>query len=210
MTLGDVGISKVEEGVYAMGGTLTMNKGTTISFMGAHGYGVYVGKYVTRASLNDVTIKGDGSGMGVEVWGGEGTVRLEEVKISEVKMGVVMMGGKSLTLNKVEISKVTTGVAMMGTGNLTISGGVISQLQTGVSVEGKGSLTIDEGTKIEFTNGYGVMVGRGMRASLKGTKITGEGSGYGVYVGGGTVLLEKVTIEGKEKSTGLYMAQGAV
>ncbi|ENN90511.1 right-handed parallel beta-helix repeat-containing protein [Bartonella schoenbuchensis] len=118
-----------------------------------------------------------------------------------------------MTLNMVNILKVQTGVSAEGSQlTVTLSGGVkISNVRTGVAMTGSGKLAVEDGTKIEFKDGYGVMVG-GVNARLTGAKIMGSGSGYGVYAMGGKVLLEKVTIEGdgKGKGTGLYMTRGAV
>ncbi|WP_158245042.1 hypothetical protein, partial [Bartonella bovis] len=65
MTMTDVTISNVAMGVEAVAGTLTIKGGTTITFTGGAGnYGVKVGKSVESATLDGVTIMGDGSGMG--------------------------------------------------------------------------------------------------------------------------------------------------
>ncbi|MGL2349522.1 right-handed parallel beta-helix repeat-containing protein [Helicobacter pylori] len=212
MRLEGVKIEGFETGVSAKGGTVTMNE---VKVEGVEMGITMVGKgSLTISGESAISFKGD-EGVGVIV-GGEVTAELTGSKIvgggNEKSTGVYAMGVGEMrvALDNVKISKVGKGVSVEGKGSLTISGGEISQVQTGVSVEGKGSLTIEKGTRIEFTNGYGVMVGRGMSASLKGTVIRGEGSGYGVYVGGGTVLLEKVRIEGNEKSTGLRVTQGAV
>ncbi|EJF88468.1 hypothetical protein, partial [Bartonella melophagi] len=70
VALEDVRISKVAMGVVmGKGKSLTISGNSTIDFKGAHG--VYMGSEVTSASLNDVTIKGDGKGKGVYVWGGK-------------------------------------------------------------------------------------------------------------------------------------------
>ncbi|WP_210160361.1 hypothetical protein, partial [Bartonella melophagi] len=83
------------------GGTLTIEKGTTISFMGNEGVGVIVGGGVTSASLTGTTITGDGSGMGVYAMGvGEMTVALDNVRISKVAKGVSVEGTGTLTMNK--------------------------------------------------------------------------------------------------------------
>ncbi|AQX31199.1 Right handed beta helix region [Bartonella schoenbuchensis R1] len=274
MMLDKVGISKVKTGVYAEKGTLIIEKGTTIDFKES-GWGVYVEKLVKSVNLNDVTIKGEESGMGTGVYAvggagnGELTISLEKVEISKVGKGVYARGGKSLmirgtteisfmgeygvkveglvstyltktrivgtgsergrnngvsvgvyavgggivTLEGVDISGVQTGVSAEGSQlTVTLSGGVkISNVRTGVAMTGSGTLAVEDGTKIEFKDGYGVMVG-GVNARLTGAKIMGSGSGYGVYAMGGKVLLEKVTIEGdgKGKGTGLYMTRGAV
>ncbi|MGL2771998.1 right-handed parallel beta-helix repeat-containing protein, partial [Helicobacter pylori] len=180
-----VRISKVGMGVVmGQGKSLMISGSSSIEFNGAHG--VYAG-YMETVKLTGTRIMGEGKGYGVYAMG-TGEMTLDGVTVSKVKEGVVMVGGKSLTLNKVEISKVTTGIAMSGSGTLTVSGA----------------------TEIEFTGGIGVQVGKDVTAKLTETKIVGKDKGYGVYVGGGTVLLEKVRIEGKGKETGLYMTQGAV
>ncbi|OPB29082.1 hypothetical protein BWD121_000870 [Bartonella sp. WD12.1] len=96
-----VQISGVQKGVHVTGGgTLTMNQGS-IEFKG-NGYGVYVGKGVTKADLTNVTVTGkDNKGVGVYAMGGRTMV---------------------MTLTDVKISEVTTGLYMMGKGELTVSG----------------------------------------------------------------------------------------
>ncbi|AQX30160.1 right-handed parallel beta-helix repeat-containing protein [Bartonella schoenbuchensis] len=174
VTLKDVRISKVGVGVYAKKGVFKMEGGSTISFMGE--YGVYMGDGVKSASLTGTVIRGGGSGQGVYAERGTNlTMMLENVTISGVGTGVRMMGGKSLT----------------------ITGGSIKEVQTGVAMS-SGWLTVKDGTKIEFMGEYGVYMGDGVKsASLMGTRITGGGSGQGVYAERGTGMamrLEGVTI----------------
>ncbi|AQX30163.1 Right handed beta helix region [Bartonella schoenbuchensis R1] len=191
--LTDVKISKVGKGVYARGGKSLMIRGTTeISFMGEYGVKVegLVSTYLTKTR-----IVGTGS---------------ERGRNNGVSVGVYAVGGGIVTLEGVDISGVQTGVSAEGSQlTVTLSGGVkISNVRTGVAMTGSGTLAVEKETRIEFTNGYGVMVGGKMMAKLIETRITG--SGTGVYVGGGKVLLEKVVVEGNNQGTGLYMTQGAV
>ncbi|WP_158244982.1 right-handed parallel beta-helix repeat-containing protein, partial [Bartonella bovis] len=178
----DVTIKDVSEGVWVKGtGALVMNKGE-IGFMGEEGgYGVMVGKLVESATLTDVTIKGtDGQGMGV-VMGGK-MLKMERGSISNVELGVLMMGVGEVTLNMddVTISDVAMGVLMKGAGTLTIN---------------KGAITFKGGEK-----NYGIGVWGKATATITGTTITGEGSGkgaMGVYATGmGTVNMTSVHISG--------------
>ncbi|AQX30162.1 hypothetical protein [Bartonella schoenbuchensis] len=150
MTLDKVEIKGVEMGVYMEkeGKSLTIRGNSTIEFK-ENGIGVGVWGKVESVNLNDVTIKGEGVGsMGVYVGvytkgTGNGTVALEDVRISKVG--------------------------------------------TGVRVEGRETLTITKGS-VDFTgnNGVGVYLGSLVtKASLKGTTITGQNKGTGVYAVGG-------------------------
>ncbi|ENN91338.1 hypothetical protein m07a_02100 [Bartonella schoenbuchensis m07a] len=198
ITMKDVTISKVGKGVYVGGGkSLTISgENSTIDFMGE--YGVKVEGLVTT-HLTKTRI------VGKESVGGRN---------NGVSVGVYAVGGETMTLTGVDISKVQTGVSAEGRELMvTLEGGMrISNVQTGVAMTGSGKLAVEKETEIQFKDGYGVMVGGKMMAKLTETRIKGEGSGYGVYVGKGKVVLENVTVEGdgKGKGTGLYMAQGAV
>ncbi|MGL2349640.1 hypothetical protein ACOWKN_06080, partial [Helicobacter pylori] len=108
MTKGSITGKGSGYGVYAMvgkeGKSLTIRGNSTIDFKG-DGVGVGVLGEVKSVSLKDVTIKGEESGyvgsMGVYAMGvgtKEMTVRLEDVRISKVGMGVVMGQGKSLMI----------------------------------------------------------------------------------------------------------------
>ncbi|MEL6093433.1 right-handed parallel beta-helix repeat-containing protein [Bartonella schoenbuchensis] len=169
LTVSGGSITGVEEGIAMMEGTLTVEKGARINFTGKYGYGIYVGKGV-MANLMGVTIEGKGSGNGNGY-------------------GVLMTGGRSLT----------------------VSGGSIKGVKAGIFAVGGGRLTVKDSTRIEFTgsDGYGVYAGKKVTAKLTDVTITGSGDGYGIEVMGGKALLEEVTIEGLGTSgTGLYMTEG--
>ncbi|WP_208431825.1 NosD domain-containing protein, partial [Bartonella schoenbuchensis] len=194
MTLTDVTISEVGAGVYVKRGkSLTIGgENSTISFTGD--YGVKV-EGLMAAHLVKTRIVGTGSGQG---------------KNNGVSVGVYAVGTKdmTMTLEGVTISKVQTGVVVVAGENLTMTGGSIKEVQTGIDMSGSGKLMVKDRATIEFTDGYGVMVGDKVTAELTETKITG--SGTGVYVGGGKVELSEVKIEGdgKGKGRGLYVKQG--
>ncbi|OPB29088.1 hypothetical protein BWD121_000930 [Bartonella sp. WD12.1] len=178
----------VEEGavVVNVDGTKIMGNGSGTS------KGVSVGRFATRATLTGTVITGQNKGVGVKV---------EDKKTSA-----------NLTLNGVTISKVATGVEMKAGNDLTISGGMIKEVQTGIDMSGSGALTISGKTEIQFTsdNGYGVYVGGGVvtKATLTGTRITGRGSGQGVYVNGGAAWLIGTTL--KSVAKGMTVENGIV
>ncbi|MBA9083547.1 hypothetical protein GGR10_001419, partial [Bartonella chomelii] len=180
MTLTDVTISEVGAGVYVKRGkSLTIGgENSTISFTGD--YGVKV-EGLMAAHLVKTRIVGTGSGQG---------------KNNGVSVGVYAVGTKdmTMTLTDVTISEVQTGVVVVAGENLTMTGGSIKEVQTGIAMSGSGKLVVEKETRIEFTDGYGVIVGDKVTAKLTETKITG--SGTGVYVGGGKVELSGVKIEG--------------
>ncbi|MEL6089663.1 right-handed parallel beta-helix repeat-containing protein [Bartonella schoenbuchensis] len=231
VTMNTVNVSNVGTGIMMEGsGTLTLEKGTRISFMGA--YGVYVGSSVTSATLTNVTIEGSGSkGVGVYAEGGNLTVSGGEIK--GVKTGISMEAGESLTVkdgttinfmgnygvyvgDKVT-SATLTGVTITGSGNngmgiyamggsLTVKDNTrITGVEEGIKMEGKGTLTVS-GTTIQFEGGYGVVVGdKVTSATLTDVTITGNKSGGGIWVtgGSGNVTLERVTIS--EVKAGIYV-----
>ncbi|MGL2349706.1 right-handed parallel beta-helix repeat-containing protein, partial [Helicobacter pylori] len=239
--LDNVRISKVAKGVSVEGkGSLTVGKGS-VEFKGAHG--VYVGKKVTSASLNDVTIKGDGKGKGVYAMGG--TVSLADVRISGVEMGVMMLGteGKSLAISgssTVEFKGDGVGVGVLGgvtrvslmrtviTGEGSGSVGSMGVYAMGVGtkemtvrledvriskvgmgvVMGQGkSLMISGSSSIEFNGAHGVYAGYMETVNLTGTRIMGEGKGYGIYATGtGEMTLNGVGISRVEM--GVYARKG--
>ncbi|WP_208431903.1 right-handed parallel beta-helix repeat-containing protein [Bartonella bovis] len=99
MTMTDVTISEVAMGVEATG-TLVMNKGSITFTSGRDNYGVKVGSGVTSARLTDVTITGSGNGAtgkGV-IMESSKTLKMTDVRISKVKMGVEATAGR-LTIN---------------------------------------------------------------------------------------------------------------
>ncbi|MEL6093925.1 hypothetical protein [Bartonella schoenbuchensis] len=183
VTMERVNVSKVETGIYAGGGNLTVIGGemtgvqTGITMMGGKSltvkdstkigftkdYGIKLGKSVSKAELTKVEIVGSNRGKGV-VWESAGT----------------------LTLEKVNISMVTTGVEVK-----------------------KGQLTV-EGGSIGFEGAYGVIVGESVKsAELKNVKIRGGKSGQrtGVLMGSSGTL-EKVEIS--RVTTGVEVSKGTV
>ncbi|WP_343358090.1 NosD domain-containing protein [Bartonella schoenbuchensis] len=171
VTLEGVNISQVETGIYATGGKSLTVKGGEIGFTKDYGYGIYVGKKVTRASLTNVTITGKGK-------------------------GVYAMGEKVM-VKQVDISNVERGI-YAGGGTLKVEGGTIRGVEAGIMMKGSGELKVEGGTRIEFEGeyGYGIYVGEGVRADLTDVTITGRGgsgSGYGVYAMGGEVTVSGVT-----------------
>ncbi|MBA9083556.1 hypothetical protein GGR10_001428, partial [Bartonella chomelii] len=245
MTLDDVTVEGVQMGVYmGRGKNLMMTGGSTVNFMG-DGVGVMVGGEMKGVSLNDVTIRGSGSGvgsMGVYVMGTEDmTMTLTDVTISRVGMGVVVGKGKNLMIggsSRIEfmgtrgygvyVGEKVKGVSLKGTVikgqnngvgvyavgtekmTMTLTDVMISKVGAGVYVKRGKSLTIGGSSRIEFTDGYGVYVGEGVEsASLKGTRITGKGSGMGTGVimeSSGKMTLENVTIS--KVQTGVYAENG--
>ncbi|MEL6093430.1 beta strand repeat-containing protein [Bartonella schoenbuchensis] len=236
LTVSGGSITGVKAGIFAVGGgRLTVKDSTRIGFTGAYGYGVYVGKRVTRTELMGVTIAGNKSGTGIYAMGGEVTVK-GTTTITGVEEGIAMTEGKSLTVKdntRIEFtgnygygiyvgksvkSTSLTGVTIEGkgsgvgiyarSGDLMVSGGSITEVKAGIFAVGGGSLTVKDSTRIEFTGNYGVMVEGGATAELKGTKIVGSGNnGMGVWAKGRTVMMEKVDIS--NVGMGVY-AEGGV
>ncbi|ENN91330.1 right-handed parallel beta-helix repeat-containing protein [Bartonella schoenbuchensis] len=213
VTLNTVTISKVGVGVEVEKGVLIMNQGSVKGFTGT---GVMVGDGVESASLTGTTITGDGKGTGVYMEGGD--VKLDNVRIKGVAMGVMMeKGGKSLTISgssTIEFVGDGVGVGVWGevkSAELTQTVITGKGSGTGVYAE-RGTLIIEKGTTIDFKeSGWGVYVKGGIKnVSLTGTTITGEESGStGVYAKGkeGMVMtLEGVDIEGV--GTGVRMMEG--
>ncbi|MEL6093447.1 right-handed parallel beta-helix repeat-containing protein [Bartonella schoenbuchensis] len=233
LTLDEVKISGVGEGLYAVRGEALKVDGGSIGFTGT--YGVMVGNAVTSATLTNVQIMGSNRGKTGVVMGSTGM--LTSVNISGVQTGVEVAGSGKLTINegtigftdvglRVEGEDATTvtvtGTKITGEGNngmmskgvyvgnskaVTLTRVGISQVEMGVQVKGSGSLTINEGTTIQFKGSYGVSVGNSVTANLKGATITGEGGGTGVWAKGGTVMMEKVDIS--NVGMGVY-AEGGV
>ncbi|MEL6089186.1 right-handed parallel beta-helix repeat-containing protein [Bartonella schoenbuchensis] len=198
VTMNTVNVSNVGTGIMMEGsGTLTVEKGTTISFMGA--YGVMVEKGVTSATLTGVMITGNksGTGMGIYAEGGNLTVIGGEIK--GVKTGISMTGtGGTLTVKegtRIQFegnygvyvgssvrSTSLTGVMITGNGNngmginmtggsLTVSGGEIKGVKMGINMTGTGTLTVKD------------------RTTITGVKV-----GIKMMGGSGNVKLERVTI----------------
>ncbi|OPB30085.1 right-handed parallel beta-helix repeat-containing protein [Bartonella sp. WD12.1] len=209
LTLDGVTIESVEKGVEMNGtGALMISGKTEIQFTSDNGYGVYVGKKVTRADLRNVTVTGENKGVGVKVSGRgvSANLTLTNVTVSKVATGLYMMGGKSLTMTGGSIgftrsygvyvggemtAKLTkTVITGSGGGNgvyategtVELDGVTIAQVETGVDISGGKSLTMKDGTIKEFTT-EGMSVGISViSATLTGTIITGKGGGTGVKV----------------------------
>ncbi|MEL6093421.1 beta strand repeat-containing protein [Bartonella schoenbuchensis] len=231
LTLDEVKMLKVATGVEMKKGTLIMNEGTTINFMGD--YGVMVGKGVTKATLTDVKIAGRGK-TGV-LMGSTGT--LTRVNISGVQTGVEVTGKGTLTMMDGEIqftevglkvegettaTATVTGTKIVGSGNngmgtirgiyvgnskaVTLEKVDVSGVTTGVEMRAGESLTVKEG-KIEFMGIYGVMVGKEVKnAELTGVEIKGNKSGTGVEMRGKTMTMTRVNVSQVE--TGIYATGG--
>ncbi|MEL6093922.1 beta strand repeat-containing protein [Bartonella schoenbuchensis] len=147
LTLDEVKISGVGEGLYAVRGEALKVDGGSIGFTGT--YGVMVGNAVTSATLTNVQIMGSNRG----------------------KTGVVM--GSTGMLTSVNISGVQTGVEVAGSGKLTINEGTIGFTEVGLKVEGETTATATvTGTKIVGSGNsgvgiHGVHITRGGHVVLK-------------------------------------------
>ncbi|MEL6089684.1 right-handed parallel beta-helix repeat-containing protein [Bartonella schoenbuchensis] len=187
-------------------GTLTVEGGTRINFMG--GYGIKVGAGMTEATLTNVTITGSGGGTGVEVKG-NANVTLTSVTMREVKTGVEMTGNGAFTVEGGSItgSGSGTGINVIMGGDVTVKGGTrITGFATGVEMRAGKSLTVKEGTTINVKQGgTGVSVGdRVKNTTLTGVRIEGSrGSEKGVEVKGGMVTMKQVDIS--NVGTGVLM-----
>ncbi|MEL6093927.1 right-handed parallel beta-helix repeat-containing protein [Bartonella schoenbuchensis] len=236
-SLKDVKIERAERGISMKGsGTLTVSGTTMISFTG-DGYGVYAGESVTNTRLTDVKIMGNGGSKSKGVWVKGGAVVMERVTITGVKMGIMMKGKGTFTVEGVGISftggvsyeygigvgdKVTrarltdvtitgsgkgSGVFMMG-GEVTMERVNVSQVATGIWVTG-GTLIMKEGTKIGFTKDYGIKLGGTVaKAELTGVTIEGSGKGEGIYAMGGVLMVSGGEI--KEVEKGIMMMGGTL
>ncbi|MBA9083543.1 hypothetical protein GGR10_001415, partial [Bartonella chomelii] len=216
MTLTDVTVEGVERGVRVeKGKSLTMKDGT-ITGKGSGGYGVMGSG---RMRLEGVRISE--VGMGVYVKNGKsltirGNSTISLASGGRYGVGVYVGDGvESVSLTKTVIKgkgSGSMGVSVLGTKDMTMTleGVKISKVETGVVVVAGENLTIGGSSRIEFTDGYGVMVGSGVkRAELTGTRITGGRKGYGVYAVGGENLvmrLENVTVS--EVGTGVKVEKG--
>ncbi|AQX20169.1 right-handed parallel beta-helix repeat-containing protein [Bartonella sp. WD16.2] len=175
VTMNMVEISKVQMGVNATGGTVTITGGWIREVQ----TGIdMIGTGTLTVSGTEIQFKENGYGVGV--WG-DVTVSLTGTKImgggSNGATGIgVIMAGKMMTMEDVRISRVAMGV-----------------------YAGSGTLEIKEGT-ISFAKTYGVKVG-GSVTSTELTRVTivGEGKGTGVYAG----TAKKVTLNMVEVSVQL-------
>ncbi|ENN92720.1 hypothetical protein [Bartonella bovis] len=172
------------------------------------GYGVIMGGgtvMMDRVWISNVA-------MGVEAMG-TGTLKMMGgTKITfaggDSGYGVKVGGMASATLTDVMIEGTDgtgkgTGV-YVGSGTVVMDGVWIEGVGKGVEVSGKGMLVVKDGTKITFKGGegsYGVKVGGTASATLMRTEIkgSGKGTGTGVYISGGAVMLSGVNISNVEK-----------
>ncbi|WP_192812526.1 hypothetical protein, partial [Bartonella bovis] len=133
------------------------------------------------ATLMGTVIKGtDGKGYGVKMMG----------------TGVIMEGG-TVKMDGVKILQVKTGVEVKS-GTVMMKGGWISNVAMGVHAK-SGTLKMMGNSAIIFTggdSGYGVKVGGMASATLTDVKIRGMGKGMGVIMEGGTVKMDGVWISG--------------
>ncbi|AQX31123.1 right-handed parallel beta-helix repeat-containing protein [Bartonella schoenbuchensis] len=195
-------------GVYAMGGA-----GMTISLDGVKvsrvGTGVRVmgGKSltITGGSIKEVQT-------GVAMSSGWLTVK-DGTKIEFMgEYGVYMGDGvKSASLMGTRITGGGSGYGIHAVGDVTLKDVRISKVGVGVYAK-KGVFKMEGGSTISLASwgNYGVYVGSLVtNASLMGMRITGRGSGQGVYAERGTnltMMLENVTISGV--GTGVRMMGG--
>ncbi|OPB30089.1 hypothetical protein BWD121_011350 [Bartonella sp. WD12.1] len=200
-------IKGVQTGIDMSGsGALMISGSSTIEFTSDNGYGVYVGKGVTKADLTNVTVTGKGGGQGVYVaHEGKVAMTLADVKIERVGTGLYMMGngaltvsGNSTTINfaggyGVYVGGEVTRADLTGTkitgkgggqgvyvagGKVTLTDVMVSKVATGVEMNGAGALTIEGSSTIQFKGKYGVYVGGEVtKAELTKTVIRGEGNG---------------------------------
>ncbi|MEL6093923.1 beta strand repeat-containing protein [Bartonella schoenbuchensis] len=231
-TLTRVNISGVQTGVEVAGsGKLTMEEGK-IEFTGTHGVMVEGG----TAELKGTKIVGSGNnGMGTirGIYVGNGSLTLTGVGISEVQMGIKMMGngvlkvkegttiefmaggtgvmvGNSVTANLtgVEIKGKGSGYGVEMRGKTMMMNNVtLKDVETGVEVS-KGDLTVVGGTITGVKEGIKMM--EGGRLTVKDrTRIEFTGGGYGVLVGGMTsARLTGAVITGRGDGYGVYVTGG--
>ncbi|WP_208541710.1 right-handed parallel beta-helix repeat-containing protein [Bartonella capreoli] len=187
LTVSRGSIKGVKAGIAMMGGkSLTVKDGTKIEFVGNYGYGVYVGKKVTRASLTGVKITGSGKGSGTGVYAMGEKVMMKQVEISNVATGVEMSDGV-MWLKETHLRDVAKG--------MTIEEAVV------VMVEGS----------VEFKGEHGIYFKQG-RAALKGITMRYKSNGSNanfIKVEDGVVLAEKLTMTGNGgKGQGVKVANG--
>ncbi|WP_158244984.1 right-handed parallel beta-helix repeat-containing protein, partial [Bartonella bovis] len=251
-------IKDVQTGITMMGsGRLTVNNGAKITFEGA-GHGVKVGG-TAMADIMGATIKGSGKGTGVIMESSKtmtmtngsisnvekavlmkeaGTLRMDNVQISDVAMGVeanltisgesriTFTGGKgnygvkvgklveSATLTSVTIRGTSgqgKGVLMNGTGTLNMTGVNISRVKMGVYAMGAKAVRIS-GVQISDVQTGITMSGSGKLVVRDRTRIeftSGGTRNYGIEVGNGvTANITGAEITGGGQGTGVY-ATGA-
>ncbi|WP_343358203.1 hypothetical protein AAJP84_06700 [Bartonella schoenbuchensis] len=184
---GGTRITGVKAGIYATGGgSLTVEEGTKIEFVGNYGVMVEGG----TAELTGVTIEGrggNGSGYGVYAMGGEVTV--SGGRITGVEAGIKMMGGKSLTVKdgtRIEFE------GKYGYG-IYVGEGVRADL-TGVTIEGRGK---GSGTGVYAMGGKMVMKQVGI-----------SNVATGVVMSGGAMWLKETHL--RDVAKGMTIEEGVV
>ncbi|WP_342210282.1 right-handed parallel beta-helix repeat-containing protein, partial [Bartonella bovis] len=225
----DVGIGISMSG----SGKLVVNNGA-ITFKGEHG--VKVGSGVTSATLTNVTITGTGGqGKGV-IKDGTGEMKMTDVDVSEVGTGVEVTSG-NLTVSGGTMTDVGMGIRMLGSGRLTVNnnaritvkngvgnygigvGGTVNATITGVEIKGTNGGTgkgvwMESSGKMTINGGSMTGVAMGVEATngtleIKGgtTIVFNNGNGnYGVKVGSGvTANLTNVVIRGEGSGKGVLM-----
>ncbi|WP_343358205.1 right-handed parallel beta-helix repeat-containing protein [Bartonella schoenbuchensis] len=210
MMMDGVNISEVATGINMEGGTLKV-EGGTIGFTKDYGVYVGESVTSAELTGVTITGKG-GSGTGVWVEGKsltvEGVTRITGVKAGIAMMGYGVLKVKDGTRIEFEgeygygiyvgegvTSASLTGVTITGRGGkgvgvyamgekVTVSGGMITGVKAGIFAVKGGTLIMKEGTRIQFkgSDGYGVYVGEGVRATLTKVEIKGSGKGYGIEV----------------------------
>ncbi|ENN91322.1 hypothetical protein BBbe_10200 [Bartonella bovis 91-4] len=234
VTMERVTISGVQKGITMSGsGTLTVRDRTTITFTsgGTRNYGIGVGNGVT-ANITGAEITGtggNGKGTGVYATGAK-AVTMEEVRISNVAMGVEAKGGilamKGGSIGfmgdyGISLSKSTAvliGVKIEGNNQgqegIKLNGGMIDLFGTNIRDVHKG-MSIENGIvrmfggEIGFTKDYGVSLNQGGFAFLGGVTIKGSGTGKtGIKLSGGMVDLFKTNIRDVHK--GMTITEGIV
>ncbi|OPB29079.1 copper-binding protein (NosD) [Bartonella sp. WD12.1] len=172
-------------GVSVSDGTVKINGESTIKAKGTHGVGIKV---------EGGTLKIEGSST-IEAKGTHGVgIRVEE----KGSASVTVMGGK--IVGNESGSGQGIGVDMAGEGTVELTKVTVSGFETGVEVK-SGTVTIEgSSTKIAAT-GTGLSVQGGTVTMMGGTISEG-----GVYMSGGTLTLEDVTVSGS--STGVTMSGG--
>ncbi|MEL6089686.1 autotransporter outer membrane beta-barrel domain-containing protein [Bartonella schoenbuchensis] len=183
-----------------------------------------------KVLAEEVTITGNGKGQGVKVANG-GAVWLKNTTFTNVRSGmtveregIMRMEGGSITFNGghgIDVSggqAVLTGFSITGQGDKGTGVGVsnlgevmmrevnISGVEMGAYVTGYGLLVMDKGS-ITFKGKHGINLISGY-ALLNGVEITGPGSGTGIELGYGQVLMKDTTFTNVDKA--ITVTQGDV
>ncbi|MEL6093431.1 right-handed parallel beta-helix repeat-containing protein [Bartonella schoenbuchensis] len=154
--------------------------------------------------LKNTTFTNVRSGMTIERGG---IMRMEGGSITftgghgiDVSGGQAILSGFSIT-RQGDTSKATatgTGVGVSNSGKVMMRGVNISEVATGAYVTGYGLLVMDKGG-ITFKGKHGINLVSGY-ALLNGVKIMGPGSGTGIELGYGQVLMKDTTFTNVDKA----------